>query len=95
MCVFFEDNHSRKTKKHLVLNVTGVSVSLLFAGVRVVDTRDALGRPRFLPYPPWRFLQPETHPDLTWLIHLSKYDFHFVSMDVMVIHMFFSHCHPL
>lgn len=46
-------------------------------GVRAADTRDSLGRPRFLPYPPWRFLQPKPHPDFTWLVNFSKYEFHF------------------
>ncbi|KAG0723136.1 Glycoprotein-N-acetylgalactosamine 3-beta-galactosyltransferase 1 [Chionoecetes opilio] len=46
-------------------------------GVREVDTRDALNRPRFLPYPPWRLLQPHPSPDLTWLTNFSKYKFHF------------------
>ncbi|XP_045114826.1 glycoprotein-N-acetylgalactosamine 3-beta-galactosyltransferase 1-like [Portunus trituberculatus] len=46
-------------------------------GVRAADTRDGLGRPRFLPYPPWRLLQPEPHPDFAWLVNFSKYKFRF------------------
>ncbi|KAK8393563.1 hypothetical protein O3P69_006715 [Scylla paramamosain] len=46
-------------------------------GVRAADTRDGLGRPRFLPYPPWRLLQSEPHPDFAWLVHFSKYKFRF------------------
>ncbi|MPC21626.1 Glycoprotein-N-acetylgalactosamine 3-beta-galactosyltransferase 1 [Portunus trituberculatus] len=54
-------------------------------GVRAADTRDGLGRPRFLPYPPWRLLQPEPHPDFAWLVNFSKYKFRFVSMDMTLI----------
>lgn len=46
-------------------------------GVRAGDSRDSLGRPRFLPYPPWRLLRSEPHPDFAWLIHFSKYKFRF------------------
>lgn len=45
-------------------------------GVRAADTRDPLGRVRFLPCSPRRFLQPRPDPDLEWLLNFSKYEIH-------------------
>ncbi|XP_071526757.1 glycoprotein-N-acetylgalactosamine 3-beta-galactosyltransferase 1-like isoform X2 [Panulirus ornatus] len=47
--------------------------------VEIVDTRDQLGRPRFLPYPPWLLIDPASKhdPKYSWLKLRSKYPFEF------------------
>ncbi|KAK4289649.1 hypothetical protein Pmani_037396 [Petrolisthes manimaculis] len=48
-------------------------------GVTVRDTRDSLGRARFLPYSPRQLLNShlEGQEEYAWLQTLSKYPFHF------------------
>lgn len=48
-------------------------------GVRTGDTRDALGRARFLPYPPWVLMREDLQhqPGYSWLQRMSKFPFNF------------------
>ncbi|KAK7074962.1 C1galt1p [Halocaridina rubra] len=48
-------------------------------GVTYADTRDSLGRPVFLPYPPTIFFDPNLahHPDYLWLQEKNKYPIQF------------------
>ncbi|KAK3864702.1 hypothetical protein Pcinc_029632 [Petrolisthes cinctipes] len=56
-----------------------MGVCMKALGVAVTDTRDTLGRSRFLPYPPRQLLNSnlEGKSEYAWLQTLSKYPFHF------------------